>query len=332
MESGHGPDNDLTTIAIADAVALLADKSGDEVGARRILVERAQIGDLPASATRAHGPFEGESLNEHDWQIPDYLWQRLGDHSSDEWRRGDLTAAKDTDRYAELSEDYQTPLRLIGVRVNLVAINMIADSLPVDWVNAHDAVDMLSPMFGNEMTMAVAMVLVKRAHSGLLKTRARLFKWEERKRGIYGGSDKIQREAQFAILPKEFWWADGHAALDQNWVTGDFDTWIDDTFHWQAFGTEFDRAGIEAMRPAENLSIQTARAASDPAASKSDVPLPSVPPDDVICAKMVELHNLGVDRDSAAKLIRQIAGFEGVGNEHARRTALGNLPQGRPKK
>ena len=247
MQASQGADG--ARIAIADAVALLASKLSDVAEARRVLVERAQIGDVLAIASRANGPFDGESLDERDWHIPADLWQRLGDHSEDEWRRGDLTAAQDGDRFAELREDFGSPLRLIGIRVDLDSLNRVADSLPVDWVNASDAIDLLMPMFGEDMEWSACRSLAKRAHSGLVKTRARLFKWEEDQGEGYGGSRKVEREAQFAILPKEFWWADGHEALEQNWVTGDFDTWIDSEFHLQAFGTEFARSDIEAMLP-----------------------------------------------------------------------------------
>jgi len=67
--------------------------------------------------------------------------------------------------------------------------------------------------------------------------------------GAYDAGRKVEREADFAPLPKEFWWAEGHDALIQDWATGDFSTWIDDKFHLQAFGTEFSRADVLAMLP-----------------------------------------------------------------------------------
>ena len=141
------------------------------------------------------------------------------------------------------------PLRLIDVRVEIESLNRIADSLPVDWVNAHDAIDMLLSKFGNGMASAAGVSPAKRAHIGLVKSRARLFKWEVKEDNPYGGSRNIQREAQFAALPPSFWWAKGHEALEQDWITGDFATWIDHTFYWQAFGTEFSRNDIAAMLP-----------------------------------------------------------------------------------
>src|SRR3546814_3976758 len=44
-----------------------------------------------------------------------------------------------------------------------------------------------------------------------------------------------------------------------------------------------------------------------------------LPADQEILDKMLELHGQGITRDQAAKLIRTLPGFEGVGNEHARR-------------
>lgn len=207
-----------------------------------------------------------------------------------------------------------------------------AESLSGEWVSAHDAIDMLLPMYGKGMGLAAAMALAKRAHSGLVKTRARLFKWEEPKGGAYGGSQKVGCEAEFAILDKSFWWAEGHEALTQNWVSGDFSTWIDHKFHLQAFGVEFDRSDLEAMLPKLSRS-KTEEAESEPRSDSEQTaanagPLPS---DEVIEAKMQELSALGMKRDVAAKVIRQISGFEAVGNEHARRTVVGKLPRGRPK-
>src|SRR3546814_12244023 len=57
-----------------------------------------------------------------------------------------------------------------------------------------------------------------------------------------------------------------------------------------------------------------------------------LPADQEILDKMLELHGQGITRDQAAKLIRTLPGFEGVGNEHASRVAQGYLPSGRPKK
>jgi predicted nucleotide-binding protein len=37
-------------------------------------------------------------------------------------------------------------------------------------------------------------------------------------------------------VPTGFWYAKGEAALHQNWISGDFDTWIGHSAHWRAYG------------------------------------------------------------------------------------------------
>ena len=136
-------------------------------------------------------------------------------------------------------------------------------------------------------------------------------------------------ERQSSEIPKAFWWACGHEALDQDWNTGDFSTYIDRRLRWQAFGVEFDRIDIAAMLAPESDANDdhTSDAKADTAVD--DRRLPS---EADIAAKMKELIALKMTRDIAAQVIRQIAGFEGVGNEHARRTVSGQLPRGRPVK
>ena len=51
------------------------------------------------------------------------------------------------------------------------------------------------------------------------------------------------------LVPKEFWWAEGHEALEQSWQVGDFSTWIDRERHIRAFGVWFYRADLEKMIP-----------------------------------------------------------------------------------
>lgn len=48
-------------------------------------------------------------------------------------------------------------------------------------------------------------------------------------------------------LPPTFWWARGAGALNQNWVSGDFATWIDHEHHWRAYGVQFFRADVEDL-------------------------------------------------------------------------------------
>lgn len=73
-----------------------------------------------------------------------------------------------------------------------------------------------------------------RAHAGLV--RARALKWMR---------DNVPAE-NFDV-PPQFWWAQGEAALDQNWVTGDFETWINRKIRLRAYGVVFRRGDIFAM-------------------------------------------------------------------------------------
>lgn len=50
-------------------------------------------------------------------------------------------------------------------------------------------------------------------------------------------------------VPKEFWWAEGREALKQNWITGDFETWINHRKRLRAFGVSFYRNDIKKMIP-----------------------------------------------------------------------------------
>ena len=76
--------------------------------------------------------------------------------------------------------------------------------------------------------------LCARAYAGLIRARARLFLAGDEKR-------------EWADVPKEFWWATGHAALEQDWKSGDFSTWIEQRHHLQAFGVTFALSDVLEM-------------------------------------------------------------------------------------
>ena len=325
MSYDQGADTAFQTVAIADALELLSAHLSGEPESRRVLIDRASIGELPSVASRAHGFFDGTVLDEAHWPIPAETWLRFGEHTDDDWRRGDFTPLPTNDRYAELAEGHDIPLRLICVRIGLDALESLIESLPIEWVSAHGAIGLLLPQYGSGM--AAGMALAKRAHSGLLKTRARLFKWEAFQLDDYLRKEKVEKEAIFKTLPAQFWWAEGNEALTQNWVSGDFSTWIDRSLHWQAFGTEFARFDVLAMLPKQTgEEIHPTDIEAAPLVSAM------MPSEAAIEAKMVELIGFGMRRDVAAIVIRQISGFEMVGNDHARRTVNGKLPRGRPKK
>lgn len=63
-----------------------------------------------------------------------------------------------------------------------------------------------------------------------------------------------EESATNANIPRQFWWAEGHAALEQDWQTGDFATSIergDLRGRWQAFGVSFSLSGLLTMLPLE---------------------------------------------------------------------------------
>lgn len=98
-----------------------------------------------------------------------------------------------------------------------------------EWISAASALALLGIDH-----LAGTRTICKRAHAGLIKARAERF--------IRDG-----RSANNVDLPDEFWWAEGGAALHQNWTTGDFDTWIDKRVHLEAFGVSFLQSDIEKI-------------------------------------------------------------------------------------
>lgn len=88
------------------------------------------------------------------------------------------------------------------------------------------------------------MALCGRLRAGLIKSRARLLMFDDERHDD-------------ALVPQDFWWADGHEALEQDWVSGDFSTWIDHSAHWQAFGVTFGLSEILEMLPFERRGVVT---------------------------------------------------------------------------
>lgn len=77
--------------------------------------------------------------------------------------------------------------------------------------------------------------LARRAHAGLLRAHARLLIINDNQR--YRDCD----------VPAGFWWAEGQAALTQNWELGDFETWIKKSTRYRVFGVRFHREDVETM-------------------------------------------------------------------------------------
>jgi predicted nucleotide-binding protein len=114
-----------------------------------------------------------------------------------------------------------------------------------EWISAASAVALL----GMKHPLGTR-TICKRAHAGLIEARAERF--------ICDG-----RSADNVDVPVGFWWAEGAAALNQNWATGDFDTWIEQRIHLEAFGVTFRRSDIERAKPAPVLENAKMTAAGE---------------------------------------------------------------------
>ncbi|MEA1072045.1 hypothetical protein [Sphingomonas sp. LY160] len=111
--------------------------------------------------------------------------------------------------------------------------------MPTQWIAAHVARNLV---INPPSESAEILALCVRAHAGLVRTRARL---------LIVGSVHTEN----TLIPPAFWWAEGHEALEQNWATGDFSTWIDQSVHWQAFGITFALNDVLEMLPVERRAI-----------------------------------------------------------------------------
>jgi Predicted nucleotide-binding protein containing TIR-like domain len=118
-----------------------------------------------------------------------------------------------------------------------------------EWITAANAVALLGmDRYSGSRTIC------RRAHAGLIKARAERFIRDEQ------SADNVD-------VPAELWWAEGEAALYQNWETGDFETWIDHVIHLRAFGVTFQRSDIERTKPTL-VAVGTPSPASTPTGKK----------------------------------------------------------------
>lgn len=87
--------------------------------------------------------------------------------------------------------------------------------------------------------------LCERLHAGLINSRATLLTRDNQSLGM-------------SSLPAEFWWAEGHEALEQDWSAGDFSTWLDRKVHLKAFGVQLALSGVLETLPFDQRAV-TAR-------------------------------------------------------------------------
>lgn len=104
-----------------------------------------------------------------------------------------------------------------------------------EWISAFGAFKLVAEAIG---ASTAAIAICSRAHDGMIEAKAAK---------LIVDRGRVAESFDDALVPKNFWWASGRGALNQNWKTGDFDTWIDSRVHWRAFGVSFSRSGIEAL-------------------------------------------------------------------------------------
>jgi len=120
------------------------------------------------------------------------------------------------------------------------------------WVPASKALSIVARELGGETLAASA--ICERAHARLLVATAKLLILDETR-------------SPDALVPAEFWWAEGHEALEQDWGRGDFSTWIDRDVEARAFGVQFDFEGLRKLLPPEQVAwaLRELSVSSDPA-------------------------------------------------------------------
>ena len=100
------------------------------------------------------------------------------------------------------------------------------------YITAAEAYDRLDPV----VVGSPAYTICPRARDGILVARAKVLFWGDEKR-------------EDCEIPTQFWWAGAESALEQNWRSGDFSTWLNRSVQCRAYGVTFKEADIEAMMP-----------------------------------------------------------------------------------
>tara|TARA_R110000868_G_scaffold202806_3_gene450641 strand:+ start:7484 stop:8596 length:1113 start_codon:yes stop_codon:yes gene_type:complete len=126
----------------------------------------------------------------------------------------------------------------------------------VEWLDSNTTMTRVASVLGEEQAR---LTIAGRAHDGLIRTRADRFVAQEKSLNNFD-------------IPSKFWWAGGHEALEQNWISGDFSTWIENRAHWKAYGVRFCAADIDKLIPEKSkMPDQPAIPASDQAVDKEIV-------------------------------------------------------------
>jgi predicted nucleotide-binding protein len=246
---------------VEDALAVLGMSRADAIEA---ICSRAYNGLIKAKAKQY---IDGSGRRFSNVELhPEFWWsaREIGGN----WRTGDLTTT---------SPDSAARLQAFGVTFRRLDIEQMIPPMPQgargaslssaqaragsnvtgatdgddDWISAAEARDLLPFGLG-------ARAICKHAKVGLVTARAKLY--------IYAG-----QQNKDVPVPSEFWWAEGGEALEQDWSTGHFGTWISNqTVRLEAFGVQFRRAEIEQLKPAT-----AAKRTPSPSSAQSPAPVPS---------------------------------------------------------
>jgi len=111
--------------------------------------------------------------------------------------------------------------------------------MPYEWIKAPLALKYVAK---GGYDLPAKLSICGRAHHGLIAAKA--------ERVVWG-----REEARDQVIGARFWWAEGQEALEQDWQTGDFSTWIDQKDQVNAFGVSFDFTAISELVPADEQAI-----------------------------------------------------------------------------
>lgn len=112
--------------------------------------------------------------------------------------------------------------------------------MAAQWILARRALELVAGSRSSLDLFQARIPLCSRAHSGLIKTRAKL---------VIVGTRRFEDH----LLPPSFWWPKGRPALGQNWEQGDFEASERPGAgqRVEAYAVEFDLEGVLEMLPVE---------------------------------------------------------------------------------
>lgn len=176
--------------------------------------------------------------------------------------------------------------------------------MPHEWIKAGLALEYVS---NDPLDYSARLRICERAHAGLIAAKA--------ERIIWSGKEESDR-----LIGKGFWWAEGREALNQDWITGDFSTWIDQRVKVQAFGVSFDFTALSELVPADKQATSLRRISvigSEEWISASDLYRAMSVKGGPFAAKLLEACQLGQIGGRAMRAKRFRRGGMSVPDRHA---------------